>query len=90
MSAEQIAEIDYNVYVNHKNEDILFNATNRNTEIINIIVDYVSNINFYWIVFQVMITVCLYLLVRWIENLQKRIETLEEDRPEKQPLLATF
>ena len=90
MSAEQIAEIDYNVYVNHENEGILFNVTNKNTEIINTIIEYVTTTNFYWMVFQVMITVCLYLMVKWIENLQKRIETLEEDRPEKQPLLATF
>ena len=26
MSAEQIATLDYDVYVNHKNEEILFNA----------------------------------------------------------------
>ena len=38
MSAEQIATLDYDVYVNHKNEEIMFNATNHNTESLRLIV----------------------------------------------------
>jgi len=90
MSAEQIATLDYDVYANHKNEELLFNATNHNTESLRSILNYLYDVNFYWMAFQILFTICLYLMARWIEHLQKRIETLEESRPEKEPLLATF
>jgi len=90
MSAEQIATIDYDLYVNHKNEELLFNATNHNTHAMRSIVNYLYDVNFYWMAFQILFTICLYFMARWIEHLQKRIETLEENRPEKEPLLATF
>jgi hypothetical protein len=78
---EQIAALD---------EELLFNVTYHNTQSLCSILDYLNDVNFYWMVVQILFTVCLYLILRWIEHLQKRIETLEESRPEKEPLLATF
>jgi hypothetical protein len=90
MSAEQIATLGYDVYANHKNEELLFNATNHNTESLRSILNYLYDVNFYWMAFQILFTICLYLMARWVDQLQKRIETLEENRPEKHPLLASF
>lgn len=90
MSAEQIATLDYDVYVNHKNEEILFNATNHNTESLRLIVDYLNNANFYFMVMITIMSIGLYLISRWVEKLEERIAHLEESRPEKEPLLATF
>ena len=73
MSAEQIATLDYDVYVNHKNEEMLFNATNHNTESLRSILNYLYDANFYWMAFQILFTICFYLMSRWIEHLQKRI-----------------
>ena len=78
---EQIAAFD---------EELLFNATYHNTQSLRSILDYLNDVNFYWMAVQILFTVCLYLILRCIEHLQKRIETLEESRPEKEPLLATF
>jgi hypothetical protein len=83
MSAEQIATL-------YKNEELVFNATNQNTKSLHFILDYMYDINFYCMGFQILMTICVYLVARWVDQLQKRIETLEENRPEKHPLLASF
>ena len=90
MSAEQIAELDYNIRVNHENTDILFNVTNSNTEVLGIITDLMRDVNFYYMVMVILISIGMYLMSRWVEKLEERITQLEESRPEKEPLLATF
>lgn len=90
MSAEQIAELDYNIRVNHENTDILFNVTNSNTEVLGIITDLMRDVNFYYMVMIILMSIGMYLMSRWVEKLEERITQLEESRPEKEPLLATF
>lgn len=90
MNAEQLATFDHNVYVENENTEMLINATNENMYAINNISEYLKNLNDFWFVFEILLALCLYYIACWMEKLQLRIEQLEEDRPEKHPLLATF
>ena len=90
MDAEQVATFDHNVYVENENTGMLINATNENIHSINNITEYLKALNYFWFVFEMLLALCLYFIARWMEKLQLRIEELEENRPEKHPLLATF
>ncbi len=89
MNADELVTFNHNVYVENENTGTLFNATETNTHVLKNIVQYLYNANFYWMIFQILITICLYLTVRWVDQLHARVKKLEEG-PENQPLLATF
>ena len=88
MNAEEIAIFNNNVWIERNNTNMLFNATNENSSNINFIYDYLSWNSLWWAGMFVIVSVCLYMFEKWVEELEERIKYLEERLPEREPLLV--
>ena len=88
MNKDERFIFDYNVMISRNNTQILANATDTNAINIRYLYDYLSWDGLWWAFVLILVSFSLLMLERRIDDLQKRIEYVEERFPEREPLLA--
>lgn len=88
MNSEEGYLFDYNVMISNNNTLSMVNATNANTAHIVYLYDYLSWNGLWWAFILAFLSFCLLLIERRINDLEERVEYLEERLPEREPLLA--
>lgn len=90
MTPEEIEIFNHNVMVDNNRSDYMLNITGILTERVNFIWQYLDDYTFAesLMIFAFVLTLIANLI--FIHQLDNRITKLEENRPEKEPLLSNF
>jgi hypothetical protein len=88
MNPQERYLFDYNAMISNNNTQSMVNATNANTVHIDYLYDYLSWHGLWWAFVLAFWTFCLLVLEKKIQDLDERVEYLEERLPEREPLLA--
>lgn len=88
MNSEQVEIFNENVRIENNNTVILTNITRDNRNAIIAVLDYVQNVDFWWLVILFIVFIYMLMISIRVNKLEDRLEDIEERRPELEPLLA--
>ena len=90
MNSEQIDVFNHNVYIDNNNTEILVNVSAINAINIQRITTYLDDLIFLGAIWVFLLVIWSMILSLAHSQLEKRVEDLEDNRPEKEPLLSNF
>lgn len=90
MNSDEIDIFNHNVYVDNNNTKLLLNVSTINAINIQRITTYLDDLIFLGGIWVFLLVIWSMLLSLAHSQLEKRVEDLEDNRPEKEPLLSNF
>lgn len=90
MNSDEIDIFNHNVYVDNNNTKLLLNVSSINAINIQRITTYLDDLIFLGGIWVFLLVIWSMLLSLAHSQLEKRVEDLEDNRPEKEPLLSNF
>ena len=90
MNSDEIDIFNHNVYVDNNNTEMLMNVSTINAINIQKITTYLDDLIFLGGIWVFLLVIWSMLLSLAHSQLEKRVEDLEDNRPEKEPLLSNF
>jgi|SaaInlV_150m_DNA_3_1039698.scaffolds.fasta_scaffold18517_2 hypothetical protein len=90
MTPEQIDIFNHNVHIDNNATELLVNISTAHADSIGKIIAYLDDITFIWSLWFFVLALWTLVLSIGHTHVEKRIEELEDNRPEKEPLLSNF